>query len=225
MEAVEEQIQCDSHTIVDSVMDELVHLAVVVCEYDAPTPSDTSDTLHDSGPWEYEDANVQPQEEAVVDEQEGSGDCSATTSTAVPGDAERYARAVQGSPSYGDLGRVTGAHSKLGVGDPGPAIIHRLSSCSTMRFLSPTAAPFHPSLLVDEPEPVEVEVDEPEPVEMEVDEPQPVEDVVMVPLVVSQWRCGWRKWWLRCQLIRQRRLWWRTCSSWGMVDHLAGQRG
>ena len=52
-----------------------------------------------------------------------------------------------------------------------------------MRFLSPTAAPFHPSLLVDEPEPVEVEVDEPEPVEMEVDEPQPVEDVVVVPLV------------------------------------------
>ena len=114
-------------------------------------------------------------------DQEGSADCSPTT--AVPGDAKRYARAVQGSPSYGDLGRVTGAHSKLGVGDLGLAIIHRLSSCSTMRFLSPTAAPFHPSLLVDEPEPVEVEVDEPEPVEMEVDEPQPVEDVVVVPLV------------------------------------------
>ena len=63
-------------------------------------------------------------------DQEGSADCSPTTSTAVPGDAERYARAVQGSPSYGDLGRVTGAHSKLGVGDPGPAIIPRLSSCT-----------------------------------------------------------------------------------------------
>ena len=117
--------------------------------------------------------------------QEGSGDCSPTT--AVPGDAERYARAVQGSPSYRDLGRVTGAHSKLGVGDPGPAIIHRLSSCSTMRYLSPTAAPFHPSLLVDEPQPVEVEVDQPQLVEVEVDQPQPVEveveDVVMVPLV------------------------------------------
>ena len=54
-------------------------------------------------------------------------DCA--TTTAVPGDAERYARAVQGSPSYGDLGRVTGAHSKLGVGDLGPAIFPRLSSC------------------------------------------------------------------------------------------------
>ena len=86
--------------------------------------------------------------------QEGSGDCSPTT--AVPGDAERYARAVQGSPSYGDLGRVTGAHSKLGVGDPGPAIIHRLSSCTDdskdsgvdsqkiESVLSPTAVPFHP---------------------------------------------------------------------------------
>ena len=81
VESVEEEIQSDSHTIVASFLDEMVDLAVVGGGYDVPTPSDTSDTLHDSGPWEYEDAHVQPQEEAIVDEQEGSADCSATTSS------------------------------------------------------------------------------------------------------------------------------------------------
>ena len=50
VESVEEEIQADSHTIVDSVLDEMVDLAVNVGGYHVPNPSDASDTSHDSGP-------------------------------------------------------------------------------------------------------------------------------------------------------------------------------
>ena len=74
------------------------------------------------------------EEAAATKRYEDLGDCS--TTTAVPGVANWNARAVQGSPSYGDLGRVTGAHSKLGVSDPGLAIFPRLSSCTDDTCLS-----------------------------------------------------------------------------------------
>ena len=73
VESLEEQIQSDVHTIVDSVIDFIVDVAVFIGGFDDPTgtPSDTSDTLHYSSFWGIlspEDAHVQPQEEAVVDE-------------------------------------------------------------------------------------------------------------------------------------------------------------
>jgi len=64
VESVEQEIQSDSHTIVDMVLDDIVELAM--CSGGFDDPIDANDTLHDSSLWEVEDAHVQ--EEAVVDQ-------------------------------------------------------------------------------------------------------------------------------------------------------------
>jgi len=64
VESVEKEIQSDSHTIVDMVLDDIVELAM--CSGGFDDPIDANDTLHDSSLWEVEDAHVQ--EEAVVDQ-------------------------------------------------------------------------------------------------------------------------------------------------------------
>ena len=64
VESVEQEIQSDSHTIVDMVLDDIVDLAMSTGGFDDPI--EANDTLHDSSLWEVEDAHVQ--EEAVVDQ-------------------------------------------------------------------------------------------------------------------------------------------------------------